>query len=72
MQVGKQLIQHVRAGFIRQGSSLNAYCRDNSIDNSNVYKALIGNWNGKKAKALRDKLIEASESDVSVSENKDS
>jgi len=60
MQPGKELINEVRAGFVRQGTSLNAYCRENDISGKNVHKLLNGNWNGPKAKAIRKKIMEAS------------
>lgn len=69
MQEGKELTQEVRAGFIKQGTSLAAYCRDNNIDSSNVYKALRGKWNGKKSQALIKKLIDASKVDISKTQD---
>jgi len=70
MQPGKELIQEVRAGFIRQGTTLGFYCRNNNIDGGNVYRLLRGEWNGDKAKALRSQIIEAS--GVKAPEVKDS
>ena len=70
MQPGQELIQEVRAGFIRQGSTLSEYCRDNVIDGGNVYRPLRGQWNSDKAKARRAQIIEAAK--ISGSETQDS
>ncbi len=42
----------VRAGFVAQGSSLHAWCRQNGIDYHNARKALDGRWRGPKAEIL--------------------
>jgi len=59
MQPGQELIQEVRAGFIKQGTSLSAYCRENGIEGKTVHRLLSGKWDGKKARAIRQQLIEA-------------
>jgi len=64
MQPSKELRQQVRAGFIKQGSSLKAYCQDNDIDSSNAAKALVGKWAGVKATELVNSLIDASKADI--------
>jgi len=63
MQPSQELLNQVKAGFVRQGTTLAAYCRDNNIDGGNVYRLLRGDWNGKKAKAIRSQLITASRID---------
>jgi len=65
MQPGKQLIQEVRAGFIKQGTTLSEYCKKNKIDGGNVYRLLRGDWDGVKAKVIRSQIIEASGADSS-------
>ena len=50
----------VRAGFVAQGTSLKAWCREHEITPSNARDALIGRWNGPKGKALRAKVVKAS------------
>jgi hypothetical protein len=57
---GPDLYQHVRAGFVRQGTTLTRWCRDREMNPTNARAALAGAWNGPKGKALREELIEAS------------
>lgn len=59
MQPGKELIQEVRAGFIRQGTSLSAFCRENEIEGKTVHRLLSGDWNGPIAKQKRKKIMAA-------------
>ena len=54
------VINQVKAGFTLQGTSLNAYCSANNIDQGNASKALLGIWSGKKGQALRNQIIQAS------------
>lgn len=42
----------IRAGFVSQGTSLHAWCRQNGVDTSNAYKAISGKWSGAKAERL--------------------
>lgn len=53
-------LKEVRAGFVRQGTSLNAYLKDSELHQGNTYKAYDGSWNGKKAQELRERLAKAS------------
>jgi len=64
MQPSKELRQQVRAGFIKQGISLQSYCLDSDIDSSNAAKALAGKWKGTKAVVLVNSLIEASKAGI--------
>jgi len=57
---GKDLYQKVRGGFISQGLTLTGWCRDNNMHPSNARSSLIGSWDGKKGRELREKLIIAS------------
>jgi hypothetical protein len=50
----------VRAGFIKRGTSLKAFCRENGIDDSHASKALLGKWQGEKATELKNRLMAAS------------
>ncbi|POZ49868.1 hypothetical protein [Methylovulum psychrotolerans] len=50
----------VKAGFVNQGTSLNAWCINNDINQGNATRAVLGVWAGKKGKALRRRIIEAS------------
>lgn len=52
------LYNEVRAGFVKQGLSLNAWCRRHGIRHHHAKACLIGVWNGPKAQALRQQLIE--------------
>lgn len=65
-----RISQAVKAGFVKQGTTLAAYCRDNKIDDSNAHKALRGKWDGVKSKALIDKLTAAA--NVEITEHGDS
>lgn len=55
----RDLYNRVRAGFITQDTTLQAWCRENDILRQNALNCLVGVWNGPKAKALRARLIKA-------------
>lgn len=57
-------LQKVRAGFITQGTSLSEFCDANGIDRRNASRAFKRHINGEVAKALRQRLIEASKGKV--------
>lgn len=57
---GKQLLDSVRAGFVAQGTSLNAWCVEHGIRYPNARQALIGSWNGPKGLAMRIRIMRAS------------
>ncbi len=57
--VGKPLLDRVRAGFVAQGTSLNAWCTENAVSYPNARQALIGSWNGPKGVAVRQRIVEA-------------
>lgn len=59
-QKGHTLVQ-VRAGFVAQGTSLHAWCKQNGIDTQNARKALTGQWTGPKASLLCARLVAASD-----------
>lgn len=50
----------IRAGFVLQGSSLGRWCRINGIDPGYAQHVLMGHRNGPAAKALRERIINAS------------
>jgi hypothetical protein len=53
----------VRLGFILQGSTLKAWCRQNGVHSSNARAALVGFWNGPGAKRLRERIVKAARID---------
>lgn len=55
-----ELAREVRIGFMRQGTSLTAWVRENGIRIGDARMALIGVWNGPKGRALRERIVCAS------------
>ena len=55
----------IRAAFIRQGSSLNAYCREHSISRGNAEKAIKGEWKGVKGRLVKQKIYDAAQEECS-------
>jgi len=49
----------VRAAFVAQGTSLNRWCLANGVSRPYAAEVLRGVWNGRKAQALRKKIVEA-------------
>lgn len=58
--VSIQQFNRIKAEFVAQGTTLTEWCKQNSVTVQNVRSALLGSWNGPKAKALRVKVIAAS------------
>lgn len=56
-----ELYAEVRAGFVRQRSSLNKWCKANGARRQNARDALLGVWNGRKARLLIERLVTASQ-----------
>jgi len=54
------IIDRVHAGLLLQGLSFHQFCEEHDINRNNATRALLGTWQGKKAKILRSKLIQAS------------
>jgi hypothetical protein len=54
---GRDLYNLVRAGFVSQGSSLSAWCKNQGISRANAVHCLVGSWNGPKGQALRKQLV---------------
>jgi len=61
---GAVLYYEVLAGFIRQRSHLNKWCRLHGVLHQNAKSCLIGSWDGPKARELRRRLIAAAGIDV--------
>ena len=49
----------VRAGFVAQGSSLQAWCIQQGFKRQNVDKALMTEWTGPKATSVLAQVLEA-------------
>lgn len=56
---GPELVKAVRIGFIRQGTTLNAWCEARQINRGNATIALLGGWRGKKGKAIVRRIAKA-------------
>lgn len=57
---GERLYLDVRSGFVRQKTTMTAWCKRNGVSQPGARLALLGAWNGPKAKKLRAALIAAS------------
>ena len=53
------LYSKVRGAFIARGSSLAAWCAANNLNRIYVRACLLGLRNGVRARAIREKVIEA-------------
>lgn len=53
------LYQKVKAGFVLQGKSLKAWCRENGTNLPNARASLIGTWNGPAGKEMRARIVTA-------------
>ncbi len=60
----ENLYHSVRSGFVGQGSSLNSWCISNGVALSNARRALLGQWNGPKAKELVARIVKASGANI--------
>lgn len=56
-----QLLRDVRARFIVAGSSLKAWCDAHGVNSGHAKLVLAGERNGPKAKAMRRRIVQASE-----------
>jgi hypothetical protein len=50
-----------RAAFVGQGTTLNAWCKENGAHLQNVRNAFFGRWTGKKATLLLERVTKAAE-----------
>lgn len=55
----KQRHRLVRAAFIAQGASFQAWCIQEGVTRQNADKALMNQWKGPKAAALVARILEA-------------
>ncbi len=51
------LYQIVRAGFVAQGTTLNAWCTAHGINRQTACRALTGERGGRRSRELRDRLL---------------
>ena len=58
-QPGDTLLREVRAGFVRQGTSLYAWANSVGRNESNVRSALLGNWTGPTATQVIQQAVSA-------------
>jgi hypothetical protein len=56
---GQELYNQVRAGFVLRNTTFNRWCVQNQVTRQNAVQALLGGWNGPKARKLRDRLLSA-------------
>ncbi len=56
-QPSKTLLNLVRAGFMLQDTSIFAWCKKNNLQYQNVKAYLMGEYNGKKAQEIRERVI---------------
>lgn len=56
---GNDLHREIRAGFVRQGTTLTRWCKENDLRLSNVRDAIMGGWDGPKGRAIRAKVAKA-------------
>lgn len=59
VEEGKAHYVKVRAAFVGQGTTLNAWCKVNGLHIQNVREAFFGRWNGDKASALVARVTQA-------------
>jgi len=72
MKPSEQLNNEVRAGFIRQGSTLAKFCREAGLDKTNASRLLRGKWDGMtawkgaKAKEWLEKIVISAAVDITI------
>lgn len=59
LKPGLDLLLQVKAGFVRQNSSMSRWARDNDTHVSNVRNALLGSWDGPRGRAMRSRVAKA-------------
>jgi len=52
------LVRHrrIRAGFVMPGTTLHAWCKSNGVLRQSAEKALCGQWVGRKAEGLAERI----------------
>ncbi len=71
MQTSQNLVNVIRASFVLQGTTLKKFCRENGIDDSNIYNYLRGDINSAKAIAARELVIKSAMSGSATDKEKD-
>lgn len=56
---GRSLLNQIRGIFIAHGLTLTRWCNENGILYQNAKQYLLGLRNGRKAKAWRQRIVEA-------------
>ena len=56
----KAKLDAIRGGFVSQGTSLAEWCRNNGYHRPNVIKAILGEWSGPNADAVKCAVLAAS------------
>jgi lambda repressor-like predicted transcriptional regulator len=51
--------RRVLAGFVLQGTSLNAWCRGAGVKRQNATKALMDQWKGPRAQQVLARILDA-------------
>jgi|UPI000370899C hypothetical protein len=59
LQPSKKLWKQARYGFELNGTSMNQWCDAHGINRRNAWRAVIGDRNGVKSVALRQRVLEA-------------
>ena len=59
-QPSPDLYAKVRAGFVRQGTTLNKWCIAHGLPRQNARAVLLGQWKGPTATLVMTALLEAS------------
>lgn len=57
IQPGPELVREVRAGLIRQSSSLKAWCNRAGVSHTYIHNVLMGGTNGPAALTWRARVI---------------
>lgn len=53
-------LDRITAGFVLQGTTLTAWCRQEGVHRPNLIKAIKGEWKGPTAAALVNRVAECS------------
>lgn len=56
----KKKFTNIKIEFMKRGTSVTRFCEQNGINRRHVHRAFLGGWNTETAKALRQRLIDAS------------
>lgn len=56
---GEDLLNAIKAGFVRQGTSYSRWCRENNVERTAARLAILGGWRGPKARKLIARITKA-------------